>query len=222
MYLLNVLDDFVGKKINIFLTSAPNLQLSLSGDNLIAISKYLSRKKYNYDDTAKISKNGKKYEIEIGNEKICIKDYKLVKCESNSETFSIKEKQFGFTISKKGKCFTKSEGTEVRLENCTYTNDQIFNFKKISTLDCLENKIKVPKKENNKKLSLMNEIKLFEHNKKYHRNNNRIVKNFNYEKNHYFIQEPYSRHNKKIRNMEEPYNLKINCIESDNEDFNLY
>ncbi|EPR79627.1 hypothetical protein SLOPH_706 [Spraguea lophii 42_110] len=144
------LNYFVGKDINIFFSAYPHFRLAMRRENtdqqFVVSSKHLDNGVFFLDPNAWINKNDEGYEITVGNIKMCSRDNEVVVCNrSGNSVWNINRKGFGYTISQNGKCLSKLEGTALRMQPCTETNDQLMDFKLI--IDFLCNKDNKPKKE---------------------------------------------------------------------------
>lgn len=134
----NIMEYFLGKDIKIFLAGYSHIHLaensSKENGDFIGVSKYLGASKFKYNDRAKITRDGEKYAIQLGDSKMCIKDKKrLIKCGDEEEpaSFNIKRSNHGFLIQNNKTCITKSDFFEIKLLDCASGDDQLFDFKNI-------------------------------------------------------------------------------------------
>lgn len=136
-----VLNQFIGEEIKIFFAAYSHEHLANNmndnGKPFMGISKYINAKKLNYNDLAKITRNGDRYEITIGDKGLCRKDKTLVICEDENKnsTWKLKQQTFGYTIQAEGKCVTKSGFFDLNLVRCVANEEQVFSFKRFIGID---------------------------------------------------------------------------------------
>ncbi|EJW01599.1 hypothetical protein EDEG_03857 [Edhazardia aedis USNM 41457] len=149
--LSKVSDQFIAKPIQIFFTHFSHVHVAVNINDkgkspFVGVSKYLNAEKTGYNNKSRITRNGEKYEIKVGDDMLCAHKGSLVMCDDTENTlWEITKGDFGYTIGIHGKCITKNDDDELTLSNCLNNEDQLFDFKRFS----MENKC-VPPKENGK------------------------------------------------------------------------
>lgn len=138
------IDPFLDKDVKIIFSAYSHIHLSELQDGTIGgFNRYLSPKKFLYDDTAKISKNGDGYEIQIGGSKICRLGNKVGRCKGSPNVWSIEKRTFGYNIKQGNMCITQKEYDKLEMRKCNEENDKIFAIKLSSqSNDCEELKEK--------------------------------------------------------------------------------
>lgn len=140
--MINELDYFTGKDIYIKLAGYPSIHLAYSiKDNAFRfVNSNLSPSIFAYDDRARITTNGNKFELVIGGVQACLKKDRIVRCDSSdsktSSLFKITKNQYGFEIANGDSCITKEMDTKTNMKKCMQTEDQMYDFETSGSLGC--------------------------------------------------------------------------------------
>jgi len=148
-YTEDVLSEFIGEEIKIFFSAYSHYHVAEKVDKddepFIAVSKFRNAKENKFDDRARINTNDKKYEITIGDSKLCYHNKELRRCrdEDDITLWDIDPAIFGFQIMTSKKCLTKGNNEPLKMKGCSGSDEQIFDFKRFVGIDkCDEANIK--------------------------------------------------------------------------------
>ncbi|KAM0680438.1 hypothetical protein GINT2_001498 [Glugoides intestinalis] len=130
------LENFLDTDVRVFFSSANHVQLVKNIENgaFSYRSKFSDAGNKKYKSKFKVSKNGMKYSIRLDGEYLCNIEKKELKASLTQCLWKIIPKKLGFIIEKDDECITAAADSTLKLDKCTSTEDQLFDFEALE--DC--------------------------------------------------------------------------------------
>lgn len=124
------LESFLDTDVRLFFSSANHVQLVKNQETgtFSYRSKFSDAGNKKYKSVFKVSKSGMKYSIRLDGEYLCDADKKELKTSLSQCLWKITPKKLGFVIANDDECITATADSILRLEKCTGTEDQLFDF----------------------------------------------------------------------------------------------
>ncbi|TBU05779.1 hypothetical protein CWI39_0623p0030 [Hamiltosporidium magnivora] len=141
----NIVDSFLGKKLNIFFSGMENYFLAenltdFSNKPFIIQNRLVEDENLVVTNKCELLKNGLEYEIKIGDSKLCSDKENVRKCDSKEvQPWKIQKMTFGFSVSRNDNCITRDETGKIKLSKCDTSKNQILFILKLDDFEkCLE------------------------------------------------------------------------------------
>ncbi|RVD92649.1 hypothetical protein TUBRATIS_008370 [Tubulinosema ratisbonensis] len=137
IFLINDNKMFISKRLDYFGDSPFEL---INHEEEINLNKY--------DSDSQIKKDGPFFQIFIGDTGLCAKENKVILCEDTIDKWSIIKRNIGFVFSINELCISFYD-RDLRLEDCSDKNNQLFDFLEIPPIFSCLNEISYDSKKDN-------------------------------------------------------------------------
>jgi hypothetical protein len=131
------LHRLINKAVLIHPSAFPELTVAAKRGSLDEDLFGLARDSSGHNIKSRITVDGDRYQVEVGDHHLCIGRHELIACGSKPDNWEISKENFGFKVSQRSYCLT-ARG-RLSIEICSSDKGQLFDFEDYEIEDCLDN-----------------------------------------------------------------------------------